>query len=42
MVPLWPTTTSLRGRFIIQATEQALDNGFIYEVDESGRVVKIR
>ncbi len=42
MVPLWPTTGSLRGRFIIQATEQALDNGFIYEVDESGRVVKIR
>jgi len=42
MVPLWPTTPSLRGRFIIQATEQALDNGFIYQVDESGRVVKIR
>lgn len=42
MVPLWPTTASLKGRFIIQATEQALDNGFIYEVDESGRVVKIR
>lgn len=42
MVPLWPTTSSLRGRFIIQATEQALDNGFIYQVDESGRVVKIR
>ena len=42
MVPLWPPTSSLRGRFIIQATEQALDNGFIYEVDESGRVVKIR
>lgn len=42
MVPLWPTTASLRGRFVIQATEQALDGGFIYEVDESGRVVKIR
>lgn len=42
MVPLWPTTASLRGRFVIQATEQALDRGFIYEVDESGRVVKIR
>lgn len=42
MVPLWPTTASLRGRFVIQATEQALDQGFIYEVDESGRVVKIR
>ncbi len=42
MVPLWPTTISLRGRFVIQATEQALDRGFIYEVDESGRVVKIR
>ena len=42
MVPLWPTTASLRGQFVIQATEQAQDNGFIYEVDESGRVVKIR
>jgi prepilin-type N-terminal cleavage/methylation domain-containing protein len=42
MVPLWPTTTSLRGRFVIQAAEQGQDNGFIYEVDESGRVVKIR
>ena len=42
MVPLWPSTASLRGRFVIQATEQALDNGFIYEVDESGRVVKVR
>jgi len=42
MVPLWPTTASLRGRFIIQAAEQALGGGFIYEVDESGRVVKIR
>ena len=42
MVPLWPTTASLRGRFIIQAAEQAQDMGFIYEVDESGRVVKIR
>jgi prepilin-type N-terminal cleavage/methylation domain-containing protein len=42
MVPLWPTTASLRGQFIIQAAEQAQDNGFIYQVDESGRVVKIR
>lgn len=42
MVPLWPTTSSLRGGFVIQASEQALDRGFIYEVDESGRVVKIR
>ena len=42
MVPLWPTTASLRGRFIIQASEQAQAEGFIYEVDESGRVVKIR
>lgn len=42
MVPLWPTTASLRGRFIIQAAEQSQDKGFIYEVDESGRVVKIR
>jgi hypothetical protein len=42
MVPLWPATTSLRGQFIIQAAEQSQDNGFIYQVDESGRVVKIR
>jgi len=42
MVPLWPTTASLRGRFIIQAVEQNQPGGFIYEVDESGRVVKIR
>ena len=42
MVPLWPTTASLRGRFVIQAAEQSQAGGFIYEVDESGRVVKIR
>jgi prepilin-type N-terminal cleavage/methylation domain-containing protein len=42
MVPLWPTTVSLRGQFIIQAAEQNEPGGFIYEVDESGRVVKIR
>jgi type IV pilus assembly protein PilA len=42
MVPLWPTTSSLRGQFIIQAAEQSQDGGFIYQVDESGRVVKIR
>jgi len=42
MVPLWPTTPSLRGQFIIQAVEQNQPGGFIYEVDESGRVVKIR
>jgi len=42
MVPLWPTTSSLRGSFVIEAAEQSQDNGFIYQVDESGRVVKIR
>lgn len=42
MVPLWPTTASLRGRFVIQAAEQTVAGGFIYEVDESGRVAKIR
>jgi prepilin-type N-terminal cleavage/methylation domain-containing protein len=42
MVPMWPTTPSLRGQFIIQAAEQQQDSGFIYQVDESGRVVKIR
>ena len=42
MVPLWPTSASLRGRFVIQAAEQNQENGFIYEVDESGRVVKVR
>ncbi len=42
MVPLWPTTPSLRGGFKIQATQQEVDQGFIYEIDESGRVVKIR
>lgn len=41
MVPLWPTTASLRGSFSIQATEQT-PGGFIYEINESGRVVKIR
>ncbi len=42
MVPLWPSTTSLRGRFLIQAAQQSVVNGFLYQVDESGRVVKIR
>jgi prepilin-type N-terminal cleavage/methylation domain-containing protein len=42
MVPLWPTTAALRGQFVIQAAEQQQDSGFIYQVDESGRVVKIR
>lgn len=42
MVPLWPSTTSLRGRFIIQAAQQSVVNGFLYQVDESGRVVKVR
>lgn len=42
MVPLNPTAVSLRGRFVIQATEQGVRRGFIYQVDESGRIVKIR
>lgn len=42
MVPMWPATPSLRGSFVIQATEQAQAGGFIYQIDESGRVVKIR
>ncbi len=42
MVPLSPTVDSLRGQFLIQATEMDLDQGFIYQVDESGNVVKIR
>ena len=42
MVPLWPSTESLRGGFTIQASEQNMARGFIYEIDESGRVVKIR
>lgn len=42
MVPLWPSTSSLRGRFVIQASQQSVVNGFLYQVDESGRVVKIR
>ena len=42
MVPLNPTALSLRGRFVIQATERGVTRGFIYQVDESGRIVKIR
>ncbi len=42
MLPLWPTTQSLSGRFTIQAAQQNVKSGFIYQVDESGRVVKIR
>ena len=42
MVPLWPSTASLRGSFTIQASEQNVVKGFLYEIDESGRVVKIR
>ena len=42
MVPLWPSTASLRGSFTIQASEQNVAKGFLYEIDESGRVVKIR
>jgi type II secretory pathway pseudopilin PulG len=42
MVPLSPTITSLRGTFLIQATQQHVKKGFVYQVDESGRVVKIR
>lgn len=42
MVPLRPGSDSLRGQFIIQATEIGIDMGFIYQVDESGNVAKIR
>ena len=42
MVPLNPSAASLRGRFVIQATERGVKRGFIYQVDESGRIVKIR
>jgi prepilin-type N-terminal cleavage/methylation domain-containing protein len=42
MVPLWPSTVTLRGSFTIQASEQSVPMGFLYEIDESGRVVKIR
>jgi prepilin-type N-terminal cleavage/methylation domain-containing protein len=42
MVPLWPSTASLRGQFVVQACQQDVPGGFIYEVDESGRIVKIR
>jgi prepilin-type N-terminal cleavage/methylation domain-containing protein len=45
MVPLWPSVQTLRGRFVIQAVETGLPRGalgFWYQVDESGRVVKLR
>jgi type II secretory pathway pseudopilin PulG len=42
MVPLNPTIAELRGKFLIQATQQGVTRGFVYQVDESGRVVKIR
>jgi len=42
MVPLRPSLDNLRNQFCIQATEQGVDNGFIYQVDESGNLVKIR
>lgn len=42
MVPLVPTLDSLRGQFIIEAVEIDFGNGFIYQVDQSGNVVKIR
>lgn len=42
MVPLWPATQSLRGQFLIQASQLNVKQGFVYQVDESGRVVKIR
>jgi len=42
MVPLRPSLVSLRNQFCIQATEEGVDNGFIYQVDESGYLVKIR
>jgi hypothetical protein len=39
---LWPSTATLRGGFTIQASEQSVAMGFLYEINESGRVVKIR
>ena len=42
MVPLWPSTADLQGRFTIQATQVDAPLGFILQVDESGSVVKIR
>ncbi|MBK5256090.1 MAG: prepilin-type N-terminal cleavage/methylation domain-containing protein [Vicinamibacteria bacterium] len=42
MVPLRPSIASLTGQFVIQATEQGVKKGFIYQVDESANVVKIR
>lgn len=45
MVPVWPNTNDLRGGFVIQATETGLPRrqlGFMYQVDETGRVTKLR
>lgn len=42
MLPLWPTTASLGGSFMVQAAEQNSSAGFLYEVDQSGRIVKVR
>lgn len=45
MVPRNPSLARLQGEFRIQATQQNVPRGrrgFIYQVDESGRVVKIR
>jgi hypothetical protein len=42
MLPLWPSTASLTGRFVIQAAQKDLSDGFIYQVDSSGSIVKVR
>ena len=43
MVPIWPSNAQLQGRFVIQAVQQhGRGVGYIYQIDESGRVVKIR
>jgi prepilin-type N-terminal cleavage/methylation domain-containing protein len=42
MVPLWPSNADLQGHFVIQAVQQDVAMGFIYQVDESGRVVRVR
>jgi len=42
MVPLWPSSSDLQGRFTIQATQIDGTMGFIFQVDESGHAVKIR
>lgn len=43
MVPLWPSETTLRGRFVIQGTGAVASGpAFVYQVDESSRIVKIQ